>query len=195
MLLLFIIEEFITRQPSQGKCRNEARRKIRKERRTLKSTYYFEMGNVLSTRSNSEGGGVWADKVAVITGGGQGMGAKMGETLAKRGVKGLALADINAKKLEETAAYIARQLTDEERKHTLITTHVVDVSNRNQVFAFADDVVKIHKQCDCLLNNAGIVCANTTDNTTIEEWEHVLKVDLQSKTKKHVFFFCLIYSS
>ena len=70
------------------------------------------MGNVLSTRSNSERGGVWADKVAVITGGGQGMGAKMGETLAKRGVKGLALADINAEKLEETAAYISRQLTD-----------------------------------------------------------------------------------
>ena len=138
------------------------------------------MGNVLSTRSNSERGGVWADKIAVITGGGQGMGAKMGETLAKRGVKGLALADINAEKLEETAAYISRQLTDEERKHTLITTHVVDVSNRDQVFAFAEDVVKIHKQCDCLLNNAGIVCANTTDNTTIEEWEHVLKVDLFS---------------
>ena len=104
----------------------------------------------------------------------------MAEIFASRGIKGLALADINAEKLEETAGYIYQMLSEEERKHTLITTHIVDVSSREQVFAFAEDVIKIHKQCDCLLNNAGIVCANTTDNTTVEEWEKVVKVDLFS---------------
>tara|TARA_A100001015_G_scaffold296921_1_gene377799 strand:+ start:333 stop:1370 length:1038 start_codon:yes stop_codon:yes gene_type:complete len=138
------------------------------------------MGNILSTSSSIKNNTIWKDKVAVITGGGQGMGAKMAEIFASRGIKGLALADINAEKLEETAGYIYQMLSEEERKHTLITTHIVDVSSREQVFAFAEDVIKIHKQCDCLLNNAGIVCANTTDNTTVEEWEKVVKVDLFS---------------
>jgi len=134
----------------------------------------------LFASSSDNGNTIWKDKVAVITGGGQGMGAKMAEILASRGIKGLALADINAEKLEETASYIYKLLNEEERKYTLITTHIVDVSCREQVFAFAEDVIKIHKKCDCLLNNAGIVCANTTDGTTVEEWEKVLKVDLFS---------------
>ena len=59
------------------------------------------MGNILSTSSSIKNNTIWKDKVAVITGGGQGMGAKMAEIFASRGIKGLALADINAEKLEE----------------------------------------------------------------------------------------------
>ena len=132
------------------------------------------MGNYWSSTAEP-----WKGKVCVVTGAADGMGKQLALTLAMRGAKGLALADINMGRLEDTAKYIRGQRGILVDQNFLITTHYVDVSSRDAMFRFAEDVVQQHGGVvDALFNNAGIVCANSTDGSSIEEWERVLKVDL-----------------
>ena len=104
------------------------------------------MGNILSTSSSIKNNTIWKDKVAVITGGGQGMGAKMAEIFASRGIKGLALADINAEKLEETAGYIYQMLSEEERKYPphdkVITMNISFEAGPGKAIVLGSDLTK-----------------------------------------------------
>lgn len=103
-----------------------------------------------------------ANKTAVVTGAASGIGRMLAVNLAKEGCN-LAIADINAEGLRETASMITG--------HVKVTTHNVDVSNRNQVFEFADEVALLHGGVDIIINNAGVVVTDFLETVPFEDYE------------------------
>jgi NAD(P)-dependent dehydrogenase (short-subunit alcohol dehydrogenase family) len=88
------------------------------------------------------------DKVAVVTGGGQGIGKHAAKTLAQNGAK-VVIADLNRETAEATAAELS----------TLSETlaHAVDVRDEADVEKMFATVIDRFGQVDVLVNNAGIV--------------------------------------
>ncbi|MEY2427078.1 MAG: hypothetical protein QOI61_2650, partial [Actinomycetota bacterium] len=82
----------------------------------------------------------FADKLAVVTGGGTGMGRELVIQLAAEGAS-VATCDVNMDNLEE-AAKLAREAASSS--DVKITTHVCDVSDETQMFMFRDEVIAQH---------------------------------------------------
>lgn len=110
-------------------------------------------------------------KVAVITGGAEGIGRAFAEKAASLKMR-LLLADINAEKLEQAA----RELR--ERYAVEVVTQVTDVSQEAAVNALADRAYREYQQVHLLFNNAGVALGKTAWDTTKEEWDWVLGVNL-----------------
>ena len=108
-------------------------------------------------------------KVAAITGAGSGIGRALAQNLASRGAS-LALAGLTLDLLEETVSLLPGGARAE--------CYAVDVSSREQVFAFADKVVADFGRVDYIINNAGTSVLATVENVLIEEIEKVLNVNL-----------------
>ncbi len=96
----------------------------------------------------------FADKLAVVTGGGTGMGRELVIQLAAEGAS-VATCDVNMDNLEE-AAKLAREAASSS--DVKITTHVCDVSDETQMLMFRDEVVAQHDTdyINLLFNNAGV---------------------------------------
>lgn len=108
-------------------------------------------------------------KLAVVTGGGTGIGRELTVQLAAAGCD-VAACDIFADTLAETAALC----NDAVR----LTTHHCDVSDEAGVLAFRDAVVEQH-EAECihlLFNNAGIGSYASFIDGDREEWERVFGV-------------------
>lgn len=104
-------------------------------------------------------------RVAIVTGAAQGIGAAIAEELAADGVK-VVVTDINGSGAEEVAARIggvAKQL---------------DVSSPEQVTAVVTEVVDELGRIDILVNNAALVPLTPWDDITFEEWRRVMSVNL-----------------
>ena len=103
-------------------------------------------------------------RTAVITGAGSGIGAALAAALAARGAN-LALADINEARLNA----VADALKSNEIK---VTTHTVDVADKDQITAFAEAVEREHGAVNALFNNAGVALGGTFDR--VKDDEHQL---------------------
>ena len=90
-----------------------------------------------------------ADRVFVVTGGGNGMGREVVLQLIKRGAR-VAAVDLSEAGLAETVTLAGAA----EGK---LTTHALNVADRDAVLALPDAVVKAHGQVDGLFNVAGII--------------------------------------
>ncbi|MFM6973666.1 MAG: SDR family NAD(P)-dependent oxidoreductase, partial [Agromyces sp.] len=90
------------------------------------------------------------DKVIVVTGAGAGMGREVTLELLRRGAKAVAAVDIHQAALDETVALAGMN-------GSKISTHVVDISNLEQVQALPAAVQAAHGQVDGLINVAGII--------------------------------------
>ena len=88
------------------------------------------------------------DKIAVVTGGGQGLGKHAAKTLAENGVK-IVIADINMETAEQAAA--------ELNAFSETTALALDVRNEDAVQRAFDAVTAKFGGIDILVNNAGIV--------------------------------------
>lgn len=110
------------------------------------------------------------DKVAVITGGAEGIGKALAAKAAEEGMK-LVLADLNAESLEKTAAEF-------RAGGTAVETMQLDVSKAEQVEALAEKAYSTFGGVHFLANNAGIGTGNTAWETSLREWEWVLGVNL-----------------
>jgi NAD(P)-dependent dehydrogenase (short-subunit alcohol dehydrogenase family) len=95
----------------------------------------------------------FAGRLAVVTGGGTGMGRELVIQLAAEGCS-VASCDVNLDHLEETA----RRAEKDAPADVSITTHAADVSDEAQMMRFRDEVVAQHEtdHVDLLFNNAGI---------------------------------------
>lgn len=109
------------------------------------------------------------DKVAAITGAGSGIGRGLALELGRRKCH-LALSDVNEGGLEETAAQ-ARELG------VRVTSHNVDVADRDAVYVWADQVVKDHGKVNFIFNNAGVALGSTVEKMTYEDFEWLMNIN------------------
>ena len=93
-------------------------------------------------------------KIAVVTGGGTGMGRELVVQLAAEGCS-VATCDVNA---DTMAATRERALAGAASSDVRVTTHVADVSDEDQVVVFRDEALAAHDtdHVHALFNNAGI---------------------------------------
>ena len=116
----------------------------------------------------------FAGKIAVITGGGTGMGRELARQLVAEGCN-VAMCDISAEAMAET-----KRLCEAEKlpQGLRVTTHVADVSIEEQLKRFRDEITdqqatdKIH----LLFNNAGIGGGGSLFTSTREQWERTFNI-------------------
>lgn len=89
------------------------------------------------------------NKVMLVTGGGSGIGRELVLNLVAKGAR-IAMVDINASTLQETA-----ELAGNKRGN--LSTHVVNITERDAVAALPEEVTAIHGAIDGIINNAGII--------------------------------------
>lgn len=110
------------------------------------------------------------DRVAVVTGASKGIGKAAAIAFAREGAKvGLVNVDQEA---GETAAVEAREAGGEAAQFS------VDVSQQKQVSAMVDEVMERWGRLDVLVNNAGIYVQGDVTETSPEDWQRILAVNL-----------------
>ena len=108
------------------------------------------------------------NKLAVVTGGGTGMGRELVRQLAAEGCS-VAMCDISVDAMAETRALAESEATGGAR----ITSHVANVSVEEQMTSFHRDVAKQHEtdSINLLFNNAGIAGGGSFVAGSRDEWE------------------------
>jgi len=110
-------------------------------------------------------------KVAIVTGGGRGLGEAISRTLAGEGAH-VAVADINLTDAEKVAAAVQRM----GRKAVAIKA---DVSSEREVKAMVAKTLEVLGTIDILVNNAGICYQGTVAEMSEQAWDKVLDVNLK----------------
>lgn len=109
----------------------------------------------------------FAGRVAIITGGGSGIGAAIARAIAARGAK-IVIADID----EAAAKSVASELTD-------VTTVTLDVRDAASVADVVSQTAAEHGQLDYMFNNAGIAVGGLVEEFTLDHWDRVIDVNLR----------------
>jgi NAD(P)-dependent dehydrogenase (short-subunit alcohol dehydrogenase family) len=111
----------------------------------------------------------FTDKVAVVTGAGSGIGRALSVELARRGAK-LAICDVDTHGLAETEALIKQVGGEVKADH-------LDVSQRELVLAYADDVAAHFGKVNLVFNNAGIAFTGDVEEMSFKDLDRVMDVD------------------
>lgn len=111
------------------------------------------------------------DQVAVVTGGGRGIGYGIARGLAQRGAKVAILG-----RSSETLKAAAQRLRDEEGADVLPVT--ADVATTEDIDRSFDEIMAWHGRVDVLVNNAGIADEAEFLDMTREGWQRVIDVNL-----------------
>ncbi len=107
-----------------------------------------------------------ADKMAVVTGAGRGIGAQIARAMAREGAHVIAV-DID----EEGANSVARECGGTARR--------VDVAREEDWQALADLLSRQHSgKLDILVNNAGIECVKPTAEYSLDEWRSLMAINV-----------------
>ncbi len=124
--------------------------------------------------------GLCEGRVAIVTGGGRGIGRGYALLLAKQGAKVL-VNDLGADRSGEgTDASPAQQVVDEIRSFGgEAEVNGADVSNFEQAKAMVQQAVDVFGRLDILVNNAGILRDRMLVNMTESEWDAVIQVHLK----------------
>lgn len=111
------------------------------------------------------------ERIAIVTGGGQGLGQSICLRLANEGCR-VAVADLNEKTAQETAELVAK--TTGSRTIAI----KVDVSDEAQVEAMVKRTVAEFGRLDILVANAGILVSGDITEFPAEKWRAVMNVNL-----------------
>lgn len=110
------------------------------------------------------------DKVILVTGGGQGLGAAICKTMAADGAVVIAT-DVNETKLKGTV----KEISDSGGK---IESYVMNVADEKNVGEIINKVIQEYGHIDAVINNAGIDYTKPVDELTFDEWNKVISVNL-----------------
>ncbi len=111
------------------------------------------------------------NKVALITGAGNGIGKQTALTFSREGAK-VVVADIN-----EDAG---RKVVDEILQSDGIATfEMVNVAETEDVVRMVENTVKTYGKIDVLVNNAGIVADARLVKMDLEQWQRVIDINLK----------------
>ena len=112
------------------------------------------------------------DKVAVITGGGRGIGKAIAMAYAREGAK-LAICARTGSEIEQTAKEIWQIKAE-------VAAWVCDVSVAESVKEFVGKVVEKFGRIDILVNNAGVMTRPvTTCELEVKKWDYTMAVNLR----------------
>ena len=109
-------------------------------------------------------------KVAIVTGGGSGIGEAVSRELARRGAR-VIIADID----DDAAKRVAAAIADGGGQAT--ASHV-DVSQEQDITRLVQDTAAAYGRLDFQFNNAGIAIGGDARDLTPGQWRQVLDVDL-----------------
>jgi NAD(P)-dependent dehydrogenase (short-subunit alcohol dehydrogenase family) len=116
----------------------------------------------------------FAGRIAVITGGGTGMGRELARQLVAEGCN-VAMCDVSADAMAET-----KQLCEVEKlpQGLRVTTHIADVSIEDELKRFRDELAEQHAtdKIHLLFNNAGIGGGGSLFTSTREQWERTFNI-------------------
>lgn len=118
------------------------------------------------------------NKVAVVTGAGSGIGRATALALAERGAR-IAACDIDRARIEALAS---------ELGSNALLARTFDVSDRAQFGAFADAVHAEVPAVDVVVNNAGVAVGGMFLDTTLDDWDWILGVNLRGVVHGCHFF-------
>lgn len=117
------------------------------------------------------------DKVVLITGASSGIGRASAKLFAERGSTVVAVG-------RGEAELMALQSEAAEFEGS-IKPRLADVTETSQIERLMTEIGDSFGQIDVLVNSAGIIKSGTIENTTLDEWDKMLDVNLRS-----VFFVC-----
>ncbi|MCB9116776.1 MAG: sorbitol-6-phosphate dehydrogenase [Caldilineaceae bacterium] len=123
-----------------------------------------------------------SDRVALVTGGAQGLGAAICLRLAREGCD-VVVADLNAEQAEQTALAVANETG---RRAIALPVNVAD---EEQVREMVDAVVSEFGRLDILVANAGVVRSSPVDEMNLRDWKLVMDVNLTG------YFLCAKYAA
>jgi short-subunit dehydrogenase len=126
-------------------------------------------------------------RTAVVTGASSGIGRAIAMSLARRGCN-LALADLNADGLAETAALIATN-------HVKVSRHWLDVADREAVTRFPDAVRTQHGGVDIVVNNAGVAVGGKFEEVSEADFEWLFEINFWGVVRMTRAFLPLLKAS
>ncbi|QKT08612.1 SDR family oxidoreductase [Gordonia sp. X0973] len=115
--------------------------------------------------------GPLAGKLAVVTGGGSGIGRETAYALAADGAE-IVVADIDLENAGQTAAEL-------KERGALAHAYLLDVADSAAFAEFADTVAATHGVPDIVVNNAGIAVGGSALDATDEQLDRVVDVNLR----------------
>ena len=110
------------------------------------------------------------NRVAIVTGAGQGIGRALALGLAGEGAE-VVVADVN----DENAASVKREI--EASGGTALATNT-DVSKEDSVQDMVDESLREFGKVDILINNAGIFPVSSVEEMNEEDWDRVIGTNL-----------------
>ncbi|HEX2912069.1 MAG TPA: SDR family oxidoreductase [Chloroflexia bacterium] len=110
-------------------------------------------------------------KVALVTGGGQGLGEAISRTLAAAGLT-VVVADMR----EDTAAKVAKSI---QSKGGQALSVVLDVTDEQQAQEVVQQIKTKYGRLDVLVNNAGIDKTVSVDEMSVADFDKVMAVNLR----------------
>jgi len=114
-----------------------------------------------------------SDQVALVTGGGTGIGRSFAEALGVAGVK-----VVIASRREEVVSHTAHELNlkfGAER----VFPYAFDIRERREIDALVGQVIEQHGTLDILVNNSGLAVPETVDQITENGWDKVMDTNLR----------------
>jgi NADP-dependent 3-hydroxy acid dehydrogenase YdfG len=109
------------------------------------------------------------DRVVVITGAGSGIGRATALAFAREGAR-IAACDVDQARLDALRADLGDRALLVEK---------VDVSNRHEMKTFADKVHAHTPAADVIVNNAGVAVSGTFLETSLDDWDWLLGINLK----------------
>lgn len=101
------------------------------------------------------------DKIAIVTGAGQGIGRATAELFAREGA----------------TVYATARSTNHEFEANTITYRSLDAADEPGWKALVAEIIEKHGRIDVLMNNAGIIEYDPIDSLTLEAWNRVIAVN------------------
>jgi len=117
-------------------------------------------------------------RVAVVTGGGQGIGFACAQALGEAGAA-VVIAELMPDRVKSSVAAL-------EKLGLKVSGVTLDVTKSNDVDKAADDIVKKHGRIDILVNNAGVAKSDVrAEDTSDEHWRFHMDINVDG-----VFWCC-----
>jgi len=114
-----------------------------------------------------------SDQIALVTGGGSGIGRAFSEALATAGAR-VVIASRREDVLHRTAKELNKKCGAER-----VFPYAFDIRDRSQIDSLIDHVVGKWRSIDMLINNSGLAVPETANQITEDGWDRVMETNLR----------------